>query len=378
MSSTTAPFKRLPYNLMSFEGDATVARIPTPKSVRVTATPLDKHYRMSATDVIASVSGKSKNDASGTWLRLLRLDAQAKEELEPFMVMGQFCGPGEKIQPLLSLTGVLRLLMLLNGRAVAHYRVAFADALVHKLAKYGGGLAPIVDLDDDQRALLQQMARDDVSLMDAMRKRKRVEAPATPGLDGEEEEEEDAGDGAGCTELSLLDERLLAEFNQLSRQWAEEDRAAVEAAADGRVFGYCYLAWNPCLPPGMYKIGATAATPYERLRSLSRTSVPEDFQLLACFACWNPFQVEKRIHAHFVSSRKYGERKEFFVAPRAALIAYFNQLALEALSGAQPQPTAAGGGKKKRASVRSELAAMREQLQGMSAALSAVAAAAPK
>ena len=374
MSSTTAPFKQLPYNLMSFEDDTTVASIPTPKSVRITATPLDNHYRMSATDVIASVADKSRDDAGKIWRRL---DDDAQLAVAPFMVMGQFCGAREKIQPLLSLTGVLRLLMILPGKSAARHRLAFADALVHKLAKHGGGLAPIVDLDDEQRALLQQMARDDVSLMDAMRKRKRVEAPPTPDLDGDDEEE-GAGDGAGCTELSLLDERLLAEFNQLSRQWAEEERGAVEAAADGRVFGYCYLAWNPCLPWGMHKIGATAATPYERLRSLSRTSVPEDFQLLACFACWNPFQVEKRIHAHFASSRKYGERKEFFVAPRAALIAYFNQMALEALSGAQPQPTAAGGGKKKRASVRSELAAMREQLQGMSAALSAVAAAAPK
>ena len=376
MSSTTAPFKRLPYNLMSFEDDATVARIPTPKSVRITRDRLEGHFRLSATDVIASINGVDRHDAAQIWRRL---DDEAKQALASFMVPGQFCGAREKAQPLLSLTGVLRLLMILPGKSAARHRLAFADALVHKLAKYGGGLAPIVDLDDDQRALLQQMARDDVSLMDAMRKRKRVEGPPTPGLDGEEEEEdEDGGDGAGCTELSMLDERLLAEFNQLSRRWAEEERGAVEAAADGRVFGYCYLAWNPCLPWGMHKIGATARTPYERLRSLSRTSVPEDFQLLACFACWNPFQVEKRIHAHFASSRKYGERKEFFVAPRAALIAYFNQMALEALSGAQPQPTAAGGGKKKRASVRSELAAMREQLQGMSAALSAVAAAAPK
>ena len=361
---------------MSFEDDTTVACIPTPKSVRVTRDRLEGQYRISAVDVIAAVHAKHRDYAGKVWRRL---DEASKRVLQPFMVMGQFRGEGEREMPLLSLTGVLRMMTMLPGATGKQYRLAFADALVHKLAKHGGGLAPFMDLDDEQRALLQEMARDDVSLMDAMRKRKRVEGPPTPGLDGEEEEEdEDGGDGAGCTELSMLDERLLAEFNQLSRQWAEEERGAVEAAADGRVFGYCYLAWNPCLPPGMYKIGATAATPYERLRSLSRTSVPEDFQLLACFACWNPFQVEKRIHAHFVSSRKYGERKEFFVAPRAALIAYFNQMALEALSGAQPQPTAAGGGKKKRASVRSELAAMREQLQGMSAALSAVAAAAPK
>ena len=328
----------------------------TARSVRITKHPIDNSYRLSLRDIIGVVCNKNVNDAAKVWRNITD---EFKDVLRPFLVIGQFTGKGQHIQPLLTLTGVLQLLMMLPGDNAKRNRLKFVDVIVKHLASDGGGLAPTFQLDAEQQAMVQQMATDDVYHHDVETKRKRTRLPA----EGIVVDDDDSSDDMPEDALALLDEGLVGEFNQISLRWEADEKEAIAAAVGGRVFGYCYLAWNPCLPASLHKVGCTTRTPQTRLNELSRTSVPEPFQLIASFACWNPFDVEKRIHTRFASARKYGRRNEFFNAPRAALEETFNSMAYEALSGVGGD----GHKKKKRAaastnSVHDELASLRAEM----------------
>ena len=323
------------------------------RSVRIARDPIDKLYRLSVRDIIGVVCVKDINEAAKIWRGIAD---EYKLTLSPFLASGQFAGKGQQIQPLLTLTGVLRLLMVLPGENARRNRLRFVDAIMRHLASDGNGLAPAFQLDLAQQALVQQMASDDIN-RDVETQRKRVRLPAEGDAGSSDDTPEDA--------LALINEALVGEFNQVSLRWEAEEKEAIAAAVDGRVFGYCYLAWNPCFPVSLHKIGATTRTPQTRLNELSRTSVPEPFQLVASFACWNPFDVEKRIHRLFATARKYGRRNEFFDAPRPALEEAFNRMAYEALSGGGCDGHAKK--KKKRAgastsSVHDELAALRAEM----------------
>ena len=331
------------------------------RTVRITKYPIDDLYRFSVRDVIGVVCTKNVDDAGKVWRNITD---EFKDVLNPFLVIGQFTGKGQHIQPLLTLTGVLRLLMVLPGERAKRNRLKFVDVIMRHLARNGGALAPAFQLDADQQALVQQMARDDINHNDVETKRKRVRLPAEGAGVNDDGSSDDTPEDA----LALFDEALVGEFNQVSLRWEAEEKEAIAAAADGRVFGYCYLAWNPSLPASLHKIGATTRTPQTRLNELSRTSVPEPFQLVASFACWNPFDVEKRIHELFAAARKYGRRNEFFDAPRPALEEVFNRMAYEALSG--------GGGdghakKKKKRSAASTSSSLHDELAALRADMAA-------
>ena len=117
----------------------------------------------------------------------------------------------------------------------------------------------------------------------------------------------------------------------------------------------------------MCKIGATTRTPEVRIRDLSRTSVPEPFQLVAAFPCWEPFQVEKLIHAHFAAARKYGRRNEFFELQRSVAIEYFAHLAKTA--GASGPSTARAP---RQMSLRKEVVALRKEATSLTATVSSL------
>jgi hypothetical protein len=89
--------------------------------------------------------------------------------------------------------------------------------------------------------------------------------------------------------------------------------------------GYVYAAWNVFFGH-LLKIGATMRTPSIRLRELSGAGVPEPFELVAYIKTPNPFALEKTIHRHYDSVRKYGRSKEFFTLTREAAIAFFKSL----------------------------------------------------
>ena len=88
--------------------------------------------------------------------------------------------------------------------------------------------------------------------------------------------------------------------------------------------GYVYAAWNPVFAD-LIKIGATMRrTPYIRLKELSGTGVPEPFQLIAYIPSKTPFALEREIHSHFNSVRKYGRKKEFFTISRSEIVEHFH------------------------------------------------------
>ena len=94
--------------------------------------------------------------------------------------------------------------------------------------------------------------------------------------------------------------------------------------------GYVYAAWNP-LFQDLIKIGATMRqSPYTRVKELSTSGVPEPFQLLASIPCKDPFALEKNIHAHYDSVRKFGRKKEFFMISRDEAVEFFHTKSIEA------------------------------------------------
>ena len=167
-------------------------------------------------------------------------------------------------------------------------------------------------------------------------------------------------------ELALV--RFENEFDALYTRWAREEEEAIAAAEGGRVHGHCYVAWNP-LFSSLCKIGATTRAPEVRVRELSRTSVPEPFQLITSFPCWEPFQVEKRIHTHFASARKYGRRNEFFEIQRAVLVQYFARLAKEV--GARG-PSNATPRAPSKSLLRKEVGELRAQVAALTTAVSSL------
>ena len=301
MSAPIARFKKLKYAHISLHEAPAEVRIPTPKTVRTTMEPIEGQYYMSASDIIVAIVGCSIHAAAEQWRRIF---AEFKDNLSPFMIWGND-GSATRYSALLTFTGVLRLLMLLSGKAAKCYRMAIADALVYKLAQHGGGLGPAFELNAEQRQLMQAMAKVDVQRMEVRRKR-------------------------GLPPPSRRAATSVAP-TEMPGDWCRE-------------WGYCYLATNSSLHTSLFKIGATSWMPWERLMGMSASSVPESFELIACFACRHPFVFERHIHEYFGWSRLYGDGKEFFNAPRAELLAYFNQMTLASLMSLSPQSLSALSG----------------------------------
>jgi hypothetical protein len=98
--------------------------------------------------------------------------------------------------------------------------------------------------------------------------------------------------------------------------------------------GYVYAAWNP-LFPDLIKIGATMrAFPIIRVDELSSwAGVPEPFQLVASIAAPDPFALERELHRHFDSVRKYGRKKEFFLVTKEEIGYQFHLRSLQVQRG---------------------------------------------
>ncbi len=111
----------------------------------------------------------------------------------------------------------------------------------------------------------------------------------------------------------------------------EADRVKAISMPGVTIMGYDYGLWNP-LFGDLMKLGATRRQPYMRCEELSRcTGVPEPFQLITFLPTTNPFALEREIHAHFASVRKYGRKKEFFLLSRSAVIDHFQTLTERAI-----------------------------------------------
>ena len=110
----------------------------------------------------------------------------------------------------------------------------------------------------------------------------------------------------------------------LEDSWKTEELSDLCQANEARIqtFGYCYAAWNPLFNE-LIKIGATMRTPHIRLKELSGAGTPEPFELISSIRCSNPFKLERSIHRHFATKRKYGMKKEFFLVTKDEIAAYF-------------------------------------------------------
>ena len=125
-------------------------------------------------------------------------------------------------------------------------------------------------------------------------------------------------------------------FEEIEESWLQIDMEEiyVPTASDVVVIGYCYAIWNR-LFTDLVKIGMTRRTPEIRVRELSGAGLPEPFEIVSILPCTNPVKMERKIHAHYASIRKYGKKKEFFTLSRVDVAVYFGSLVTCAM---QDQP----------------------------------------
>ena len=104
-----------------------------------------------------------------------------------------------------------------------------------------------------------------------------------------------------------------------------DEEFMTQAKLDNKwTFGYCYAAETKCLK-GLFKFGCTTLSVYKRLKTLSNSSVPEPFTLVACVPTADPFGLEKQIHQHFAHARVHHNR-EFFKLKRGDVVDFFHKL----------------------------------------------------
>lgn len=90
-------------------------------------------------------------------------------------------------------------------------------------------------------------------------------------------------------------------------------------------YQYVYVFSNPSMP-GLYKIGYTDKLPERRLETLSRgTGVPEMFQLVYSYPCFNGIRLEREVHLALKEYR-INEDREFFQAPLSTILETIERL----------------------------------------------------
>jgi len=195
--------------------------------------------------------------------------------------------------------------------------------------------------------------------------------PFKPHPDAEDQELE-------LMQVALANNYITApvreEMDKLYLEW-EADEAQLEeeeAAAKKKPFGAVY-AFRCRLFGHLIKPGYTRRSPQVRGKELSSTGVPEPFELVAVIYCFNPSQVEKRVHQHFAAARTYGKKKEFFGLTIMEVDRYYTRLAHE-LAGSDPnlyEPRAKIN-KRKAEEQDTALKAVRAELAAQSALLKQV------
>ena len=121
-------------------------------------------------------------------------------------------------------------------------------------------------------------------------------------------------------------------MEEIEASWMKADMEDFyeSKGSETMVIGYCYAIWNS-LFADLIKIGMTRRTPEIRVRELSGAGLPEPFEIVAILPCTNPFKMERAIHAHYASIRKYGKKKEFFTLSRTEVAVYFGSLIANAM-----------------------------------------------
>ena len=214
---------------------------------------------VSIRDVIMHICRKNTNDSAEVW-RNISLDK--KEELSKQLAVYQFPGRGQQFQPVITLSGSVKLVMLLPGKRAQLYRTKFADII----SRY---------LDGDQTLSVKIEENHLIG-------KKRSYA------------------------------RVAQDFERLVQSDEANEIPQVQ---------YIYATKSPAFP-GLIKIGRTINM-RERLSSLNTACAPAPHSVITMAATLDMHRDEYLTHQYFAEFRKEGE---FFQVTEEDVKAYFSNV----------------------------------------------------
>ena len=221
---------------------------------------IDGVQYLSIRDIIMHVCGKDCHDAAQTWRRM---SDDEISKLGPFLNVFQFPGRGQQIQPVITLPGSIKLVMILPGERAKRYKWIFADII----SRY---------------------------------------------LDGDDEM---------CLEIkqnkSMGKKRSYEKFAQdMDRSIKEED----ESNKKNPRIGYVYATQSEAFP-GLIKIGQTLDMK-ARLSQLNTACAPSPHVVVALAPTFDMDRDEKDAHEFFSTVRMQGE---FFAVNKSQVKKYFHE-----------------------------------------------------
>ena len=219
---------------------------------------IDGVQYLSIQDVIMHVCGAENNYAGEIWRRMRNNELS---KLGPFLNVFKF--PGQQIQPVITLPGSIKLVMILPGKNAKRYKWIFADVI----SRY---------------------------------------------LDGDDEM---------CSEIkqnkSMGKKRSYEKFAQdMDRSIKEEDKSNKK---NPRI-GYVYATQSEAFP-GLIKIGQTLDMK-ARLSQLNTACAPSPHVVVALAPTFNMDRDEKDAHQFFSTVRMQGE---FFAVNKSQVKKYFHE-----------------------------------------------------
>jgi len=226
----------------------------------VRLTEIDDVQYLSIRDIIMHVCNKNGNNSASVWRNL---SDEKKFKLSPFVKNYQFPGRGQQIQPVITLPGSIRLVMILPGERAKQYKWIFAGII----SRYLDG--------DDEMCL-------------------------------EIKENKSIGKKRSYEKFAKDAEKIIN----------EEDEASKKTAS----IGYVYATQSEAFP-GLIKIGHTADIK-ARLSQLNTACAPAPHVLVALAPTFDMQRDEKEAHEFFSTVRMQGE---FFAVNKLQVMNFFHE-----------------------------------------------------
>lgn len=220
----------------------------------------DMQY-LSVRDLIMHLCGKNNDEAGLVWRRM---SLEKKEKLSRDLAVYQFPGRGQQYQPMITLSGSIKLVMMLPGKRVQQYRTKFAEII----SRYLDGDCDLCQEIEDNKTVGQ----------------KRSYSRFAQGIE--------------CSIQEQLD--------------ANDDIPQVQ---------YIYATKSTAFP-GLIKIGRTINM-RARLSSLNTSCAPAPHVVVAIAPTLDMFRDEYLAHHFFADSRKEGE---FFEVTEQEVKDYFSNV----------------------------------------------------
>ena len=214
--------------------------LPNAKDIRVAS--INGMPYMSIRDLIMAICGQNNNRASETWRNL---PEKRKNKIQGSVLNFQFPGRGQSLQPVIALSGLLRLVMALPTDAAQDVRIECCEILARHLS-------------------------------------------GDPTLAAETAHNASIGVAAACE--AFLGQALLS-GNRMRETKPE--------------LGYVYGTVSDAFPD-LIKIGHTGNLD-ARLRSMNTSCAPLPHRFVAVAPTYYPIRDEKVAHAYFDAAREEGE-----------------------------------------------------------------------